>query len=312
MRRAVQVQAVDWAIRLNDGDLPPDQSRALSRWLGESPDHGAALEEARVLLGDADAALASDPGFAKRLLRRPRQGATVLSFVLALALVGGVFLWSDGPTWLRADIVTSVNEVSVVALPDGSRLQLGGRSAIATDFNPRERRVTLLRGEAYFEVAADLGGRSFIVEAGGVSITVHGTAFGVNLLEDGTEVAVTEHEISVAPIGATGPALRLTQGEAVSYDRSSGMGAVRPLPPDTAAAWRQGRLVFDGQRLASVAEQMFRYLPGRVVVPDHALADRRISGSFDLADPEAALASFATAFGLRVTRIGGLLTIIHR
>ncbi len=312
MRKAVQVQAVDWAIRLNDGDLPPDQSHALSRWLAESSDHVAALEEARTLLGDTDAALLSDPGFTKRLLRRPRRGAAMLSFVLALLLGGSVFLWADGPTRLRADIVTPVNERSVVTLPDGSRLQLGGKSAIATDFTASERRVILLRGEAYFEVATDPGGRSFIVEAGAVSITVHGTAFGVNLLEDGTEVAVTEHEVSVAPIGATGPALRLTRGEAVSYDRSSGMGEVRPFPPDTAAAWRQGRLIFDGQRLASVAEQIFRHLPGRVVVPDSALADRRISGSFDLSDPEAALASFATAFSLRVTRVGSLLTIIHR
>lgn len=312
MRKAARVQAVDWAIRLNDGDLPHDQTHALSRWLNEDPDHVAALREARALLGDAGAALAADPGFTRRMLRRPRRVATTVSLILALLLGGGTFLWADGPTRLRADIMTPVNGTTVVALPDGSRLELGGRSAVATEFSARERRVTLLRGEAYFQVARDPGGRSFVVDAGGVSITVHGTAFAVNLLEDGTEVAVTEHDVSIKLIGRSGPALRLSQGEVVSYDRFGGMGEVRPLVPDSAAAWRHGRLVFDGQRLASVADQIFRHLPGRVLVSETSLADRRISGSFDLSNPEATLSSFATAFGLHVTRIGDVLTILHR
>ncbi|WP_159998065.1 FecR domain-containing protein [Roseomonas sp. 18066] len=309
MRDGVRGQAVDWAIRLHDGALGAAEARALDRWLAEDPAHAVALRQARQLLGDADAALVSDPAFTKRLLRRRGRVRLPVFCALLLLAAGGAAGWRDALTWLRADRVSAAAEMPVVVLSDGSRVQLNGRSAIAEDFSAQSRRVVLLRGEAFFQVAADPA-RPFVVEAGGGSVTVTGTAFDVNLLEEGVAVAVVEHEVAVRG-RAEGLAVPVREGQGVFYDGAGALGPVVALSPDMAAPWRQGRLIFEEQRLASVAAQIFRHLPGRVVIASEAVAGRRISGSFDLARPEEALASFAKVFGLRLLRAGDVLTVIY-
>lgn len=310
MQIDIQEQAVDWAIRLHDGDLTAEERDELDRWTASCPDHLAALERARRLLGDTGTALAADPAFTRNLVRRSgTRGTPVASILLALLVGGGLFLALDGPLWLRADVTSAANEMPEITLSDGSRVHLNGKSAIAEHFNATERRIALLKGEAYFEVTADPA-RPFIVEAGGGEIKVTGTAFDVNLLEDGTEVVVTEHGVLITG-QAAGQTVRVEAGEAIFYDAAGAVGAVETLPAELAAPWRSGRIVFERQRLSSVVAQIFRHIPGRVIVARSSVANKRISGSFDLSNPAEALASFGEVFGVKIVRAGDLLTIVY-
>lgn len=306
----IQEQAVDWAIRLHDGDLTAAERQALDEWVSENPEHAAALERARRLLGDTGSLLVADPGFTRRQLRRGRTGGIpTVTILLASLIGGGLFVSLDGLIWLKADVTSAASETPVITLTDGSRVHLNGKSAIAEHFSAGERRIELLKGEAYFEVTEDVD-RPFIVQAGGGEVKVTGTAFDVNLVDGGTEVAVTQHGVVVTGRDEM-QSVRVEAGEAVFYDTAGAIGSVETLPADLAAPWRSGRLVFERQRLASVAAQIFRHIPGRVVVARPSIANKRISGSFDLSNPADALASFGEVFNVRIVRAGDLLTIIY-
>lgn len=306
----IRKEAADWVIRLSDNKVTAAERSALDAWLERDVAHVQAFEKAQQLLGDARLALTKDPGFTKRLIRKKDRPPLVAIAGLALILGGGsLFIAADGPLRMKADVVSSANEMPVVVLPDGSHIFLNADSAISEEFAADIRKVTLLKGEAYFEVAKDPA-RPFVVEAGKGRVRVLGTAFDVNLVDGGAEVTVTENTVSVTGSASEDAAI-LEPGNRISYDKYGILGPVAVVPPGFETPWRSGRLIFEERPLSTVLQEISRHIPGRMVVTSTALADRRISGSFDLSDPQEAMRSFEHAFGLRVMRAGSLLTVIY-
>lgn len=184
----------------------------------------------------------------------------------------------------------------VIELSDGSTVQLNAGSAIAFDITNDGRQVQLLRGEAYFIVAPDPQ-RPFTVKAANGEVTALGTQFDVKLKDGGADVVVTEHAVQVqtsASSSAFSPldTLRLDEGHSVSYDSRNGIGPVSMVDPELAASWRSGRLVFEDQPLEHVVRDIARHLPGKVMIASSDLAERRITGTFDLSAPSTALDDF--------------------
>ncbi|WZB75485.1 FecR domain-containing protein [Achromobacter insuavis] len=66
---------------------------------------------------------------------------------------------------LLADYRTGIGERRRIVLADGSALELGSDTALSVHFDSRQRQLTLHRGQAYFQVAADAA-RRFSVRAG--------------------------------------------------------------------------------------------------------------------------------------------------
>jgi transmembrane sensor len=308
MKRRIAEQAADWALRRADG-LSETERRDLDAWLRLSDAHAEAFDRAQRILGEAGRALRLDADFTRRMLRRPekRGRAATVALLLLLAASAGGFLAADGPLRLQADVISTAGEMPRIVLSDGSQVTLNGESAIAEYFDGTIRRVTLLRGEAYFEVARDPA-RPFVVEAGPGRIEAKGTAFDVNLVAGEVDVTVTEHSVAVAIGGAE---TLVSSGQRLSYDATGILREPGPVPEGFETPWRAGRLVFEDRPLAAVVEEIFRHLPGKVVVADGKTASRRISGSFDLRDPDAALKSFSTAFGLEIVQLGSVLTVVY-
>lgn len=306
--RSAREDAVDWLLRLDEGEPDAPDRETFARWLEADPLHRTAFQEAQQLFRLSGKALADKPEETKRALRgNARRGTALLA---ALAMLAGATFWlADGPLWLQADAVTGVERTSIIDLPDGSRVHLNANSAIAEDFQPQRRTIRLLRGEAYFEVAPDRS-RPFVVEADAIRVRVLGTAFNVNMTAHDTEVTVTENQVEVQDMSG-GARVSLTSGERVAYRGDAGLGTVGTVPSGDATPWRRGRLVFEERALERVVEELSRYLPGRYVVMGAALRERRISGSFDLADPQRALDDFAAVFGVRVLHVSALMTLIY-
>ena len=316
-KQRAREQAVDWLLRLGDGDAGPADQDRFERWLAADPLHRTAFEEARKLFRMSGAALAEKPEETRRALRKGERRGTALLAALAVVLGAGFWL-ADGPLRLQADAITGTDETRIVDLPDGSRIHLNASSAIAENFASTRRAVRLLRGEAYFEVAPD-SARPFLVEAGDIEVRVLGTAFNINVTAIDTEVTVTENKVQVSPLSG-GPGVALVSGERVAYlnpdsleagKNRGGLGQVETVRAGDETPWRTGRLVFEERPFERVAEELSRHMPGRFIVMGNDLRARRISGSFDLKDPQAALDSFAAIFGVRVMQAGPLLTLIY-
>lgn len=309
--KKLRAQAVDWMLRLQEDPEDTALQARFQHWLAEDPARAVVYDRARRAMGDASRLLTSDLDFAQNAAHKPLMRRRNVAALLLLFLGGSIaFTLADGPMRLRADVITGTGEPRTITLADGSTVEMNAESAIAIHLTPGERRIKLLRGEAFFQVAADAT-RPFVVEANKGTTTALGTAFDINLTEQDTRVVVTEHAVMVASEDG-GRAHRLFEGQQISYDPDGRLHAPEMADIDTATAWRQGRIIFEDRPLSSVVEQIDRYVPGRIIIPQSDLANRRISGSLDLKQPDAALDAFADAIGIRITRLSPYLTILRQ
>lgn len=310
---------MDWFLRLKAEPNCPDLAADFQRWLHRSDDHRRAWEYALrtwQLMGEVapvheqlwmDAPRANVIPITGRRWRRP-----VIASVVAIAAT--LFLVLAAPSLLirlQADHITATGQNARVALEDGTVIELGGDSAIKTEMTAAGRHVTLLAGEAFFDVAHNPA-RPFTVEAGGVEVLVVGTAFDVRLAGEETTVELERGvvQVSVGEARET-PDFRLLPGEMAVVNRRDGAVTRNTIQPDQVAAWRSGRIFVKDASIGAVAEQLQRYHSAWIAVPDRKLAGLKVTGLYDLHDPDSALRALVEPYGGRVrafSTYGRLLT----
>ena len=96
-----------------------------------------------------------------------------------VAATGGGLLATGTLLKPAADFATGRGETRSVTLPHASKVPLNARSVLDLQFSAAARRVELVGGQAYFEVAPDPA-RPFEVAADDIVTTALGTYMGVN------------------------------------------------------------------------------------------------------------------------------------
>jgi transmembrane sensor len=312
------LEATRWLVELHESPGDREVRRRFDEWRRASPLNAAAWAETQQLT-----ALAADmppsyegvwqPVVAARH-RSPfampavlhRLGAAMHSWRLgaAVATMAACVAFLVVPAIvqrLAADYTTSTAEVRKVVLPDGSEAMLAPGSAIALAYDDGGRQVRLLAGEAFFDVQPDRS-RPFRVLANDVETVVVGTRFDVRLSDDGVHVSVERGAVRVGREELRpGQAVHVTPAGQVSRAETS---------PDMVAAWRDGQLVAQNVPLRAAVDELRRYYGGSILLTDSALGDRRITGAYNLADPEDALRAIAQAHGGKVRRITPWLLIV--
>jgi transmembrane sensor len=204
-RTAIDAAAARWVTR-NDAGLNPAERAEFERWCASDARHEAAFAHYCAAWSVLDR-----PGQADVIMRelragvrRKRRNRAVLASV---ALVGVIAFWQMRAPIVEPLLTTELRSGGVLlapekrVLPDGSVVELKSGAEIAVEFTATLRRVTLLRGEAHFQVEKNPE-RPFAVEAGGVQVRAVGTAFSVQRDEMQIEVVVTEGSIAVERAGA--------------------------------------------------------------------------------------------------------------
>jgi transmembrane sensor len=303
-------EAVAWVVRLTSGDAGAAERAALEQWRAESPTHDKALSEALKLwqgLGDifpkpiiaADATPARQP---PAQMRRRLQSSSVMAVAASIALLVGV-----GAKYMshwRHDHVTAQGEREVVALADGSRVQLGSDSAIDIRYSGNSRRVRLVRGEAYFDVVHDVQ-RPFIVDAGDDAVHDVGTAFSVRLEGEGILVEVERGAVEVT--GRAAPVM-LAPNQRVRYGKGRG-AHVEPANIAEDLAWTSGHLVLEDRSLREVVDELNRYYASSVVLLSGETGNRRINAVVDLDHIDTWLDALQDSQGVTVTRLPGFVLL---
>jgi transmembrane sensor len=222
---------------------------------------------------------------------------------LAAGIAGCLQVTLAPRLWLQveADYQSPAGARSTVDLADGSRVILDGNSALAVDFKGSERSVRLLAGQAYFDVAPDAS-KPFHVTVGEVDVMVTGTAFNIDLENALIDVAVSHGLVRVSDNTYGQPFSQpLTGGQRLTYDRDVHSSRLQSQPVSQISAWRNGQLIANNSRLGDVVAQMRHYLPGMVMLNDATLADKRVTGVYDIDQPEAALLALVQAHGATVS-----------
>jgi transmembrane sensor len=209
----------------------------------------------------------------KKLRRNAIWSGSVAAAAAPLVVVGYLF-WP--PAIENYD--TAVGETRTVQLADHSILQIDADSRVAIQLSPHLRRVNLLSGRAFFQVAHDRN-RAFVVESHGRSVTATGTAFDVDTLPLGLRVTLVEGHV-VVRAGLAGPVVaKLEPGDSLSSEAGAAPLLEHHSNLLAVLAWRSGRLVFDDEPLPKAINQMSHYVATKVAV-DPSAAQLRISGVF--------------------------------
>lgn len=307
-------KASAWALRLQS--LPDDaELRAgLAAWIAESNVHARAwalTQKAWRLTGRAKAEFAREwPAHRPTTAGRCAAGKRFMAVSLAVAACLLLAVTVPGIQMrLATDHGTSVGQTRSVVLDDGSTVHLGADSAIAVAFGAAGRQLTLLKGEAFFEVTSDPG-RPFSVRSGDLVATVTGTAFDVALTDRSFAVTVASGSVRVGSADSLTEAVDLRPGQGVIVNRATRQARRIATPPSSVAAWRKGRLIVEDAPLMDVVSALSRHQEGRIVVASTGLRGKRVTGVYDLNDPIGALRILAAPYGGNVHELSPYLTLL--
>lgn len=231
----IKERAAGWLVRINSGDISPEEEQALAAWMEADDLHREALFklakqwDSMAILSDLAALFPlPDTGFQGSARHRPSagssekeswggfgqalshyafsrffQGAVAFSLVCMVAIFSLPAMQKILSGMGDPHHVTAIGERSTFTLSDGSVVALNTNSELVVDFSEGRRDVRLSRGEANFEVAKNPD-RPFVVHAGDGVVWAVGTAFSVRysatageLDSAAVDVVVTEGAVKV-------------------------------------------------------------------------------------------------------------------
>jgi transmembrane sensor len=267
-------------------------------------------------------------------IKRVRASTRIRRWFIPLGAVASVAMialiaWPD--LFLRSIYRTSRGEQQSIVLSDGSVVQLNTLSTLVIHFEKDRRRVELLQGEALFRVAHDPA-RPFDVQTPFAVVRAVGTEFNVYNRTNSTQISVIEGKVRVGTAASSAQKSSASVGLARSDDaHSSGASTVhnaiplaagqqvtvsaaaepKPVPSNvsTATAWIQRRIVLDNDSVRTAVDEFNRYNRVQIHVQDEELAGLRISGVFDVDDPQALIKYLEQIQQVRTSRTGTGLTL---
>lgn len=214
----------------------------------------------------------------------------------------------------------TVTRPQIRTLDDGSIVELNAGAEIAVAYTETTRHVTLVRGEAHFQVAKNPA-RPFVVRARGVDVRAVGTAFAVQMASDAIDVLVTEGRVKVSPLDLANTAAHplVDAGNRCVVDSSGTTPRVEPVPPVLAAAqlsWRIPHLEFSRTPLHEVIDAMNQHAldvsTPRFEISDPTLRDIKLTGILRADNIDGLERLLETSFGIRSERTDGKILLRRR
>ncbi|WP_241666041.1 FecR family protein [Pseudomonas canadensis] len=298
-------QASDWLLDLQ---AEPARFEEFDHWLHASPDHLSAWAQVNRAWAAIDQPSSSaqwpQSAHVTPIKAPPRKWSILAAACVCIVALGAT--WLSKPDW-RADFHTGTGETRVVQLDDGSQLTLAAQSAVNVDYRGDTRRVTLLSGEALFDVVHDAS-RPFQVDVDTVVVRVLGTSFDVARNAAGVRVDVREGAVGV---NSNGTPYRLAAGQRLWLDANSRIANHSAVAPDEVATWVSGQQYFENATVLEVVEQLRRYQHGWIVIGNEALGQTRVTGLYDLRDTQRALHALASPIGATVKQYSPLLSVLQ-
>lgn len=315
----IREEAARWFSLSRSGDMTELDRRRRDAWIDSDDDARAAyarLERYWEILGavgDEPIIMAAREQDARAHDRRRflRRGAAAAAAAVVVATTTWTALDSGLADSIRplgrgADdtLRTVAGQRTTTTLADGSVITLDSQSELKVVEMAAVRRIELVHGRAFFQVAKDPT-RPFLVHAGDKTVHAIGTAFDVRLEDDAVTVTLVEGKVRVDQpkrlFRSAKTADLVPGGKLVAAsDRD---WVVSKVDAGRETSWLSGRLTFFHDPLSTALTEVNRYSDRKIVFVGGAVPDTRIVGVFGTGDTEA----FASALELN-----GIARIVAR
>ncbi|MFT3827935.1 MAG: FecR domain-containing protein [Chitinophagaceae bacterium] len=244
----------------------------------------------------------SDP--VVRRMRISRRSWIAAAAVIVVMLTGAGWWWyTNRPESVQA----AYGEIVEKVLPDGTKVLLNANSKIsyACTWNEETEREVWLKGEAFFHVKKTASKSRFVVHANQFDIIVTGTQFNVISKEHTNSVMLTEGSVTL--VTKDGQKIYMVPGDFAELD--NGILKKTVAQDESILAWRDRKIVFSGIPLRSAIHLIEEHYGITVKLKDSALGDKLMKGVLPVDNLDIMLESLETAFKLKATRQGDVVTI---
>lgn len=327
---AIDEQAAVWAVETAHGELTAESRADLDAWLMADTRHrGAYIRACAWLRAAEDAVIASRalatsvptaparasdndsvaPGALRRLASRWSGRAVAGGAAVAMSLAMLVAIGVPVPGLVTRN--ETIASAKIVTLKDGSVAKLGRDAQIQVSLSDGIRKITLLSGEATFEVAKDRS-RPFVVRSGDVYAQATGTVYSVRRVGlTGGAVRVSEGSVLVWPRDERDQAVLLHAGGTVTLDPGPLPTTTEPprstsrrLPPPELA-----QISLDNVPVRAAVARFNRVNSTQIILADPTIGDIEIIGLYRANDPEHFAEAVAAISGAHVERSGPSIVI---
>ncbi len=328
-------QASEWISKMDRG-LDQDETLALQQWMAQDANNKQLLLNIARLYDDMETL-----GKLKDLFPEPSVSpqpktpvfALAASFMLASLLLffslNWTSLWSPsaGQNLVLSEqsFQTGVGESQQHLLPDGSEILLNTDSVLEVTYTAQQRVLQLSQGELHVKVSHD-SERPLTVYAEGQVMQAVGTAFNVEISNGSVELIVTEGIVRIAEQDASRAdpirpervrlpedMLALSQGEAALL--GAGEPEVQPVPEQELSAmlsWHQGELVFRGEPLAEVLNEVSRYNQVEFELAQSGMSEIAVAGLFKANDLQGFLTALSRNFDIQSQQLEGQKILLSK
>lgn len=332
--KSVQEQANLWITRLDKG-LSSEEKQQLTAWINQDTAHYSALSRMSSLWGDISTQHELQGLFGAKQEKKPASDYLMKGF-LAASIASVALLLTNlandvGQLWQGSETSTSYQlayqtfntqygQQKEVTLTDGSIVKLNTNTVIEVAYSDKQRKITLIRGEAKFDVAKDKQ-RPFTVISGQNAFTALGTIYNVQrdsahdmelVVEEGRVLVSKANIARTTLLKAIKPSKQhenpaaltnaniISAGEKIAIIDTKLAKKQKISLPDinNELAWQQGMIIFDGESLAQVLTEVSRYNDVNFMPISTDIAKLKVSGYFKTNDINGLLQSLNYNFAI--------------
>lgn len=307
-------QASRWIARLEADDVSLADHKRFRAWLARSSENRSAYEDVARTWDKLDLLKFLEPAEVPEAPPRSRRWLLLSGAVGVgvIATAAGFVIPAAIEDASATPYATRIGERKNVVLGDGSSAELNADTLLRVWLSPSVRRVRLSKGEALFDVHADLS-RPFVVETAFGEVRASGTRFLVKLGAQSARATVFQGAVSgVRPGGLFTRSVTASAGAHTEIILGREGLSSTTLAPEILAhrlAWREGMLAFDGETLADAALELERQTGVRFAFADADAANLRVGGYIHAADLNAFVELVRLDLGLHAHRDGDIVTI---
>lgn len=320
--------ACDWIAKIDRG-LSKSETSQFQAWLYEKPAHLTQMLKTAKMWDKMDDLERLSDIFPQNQVKRKKSsivwGSLAASLILAFTLtfynVADLFNTNHNVIAIKpieSTYQTKTGEIDTITLPDDSVLVLNTNTIVHMKYTNNVRVLELQQGEIHIDVAHDKS-RPLSVLANGKMMQAVGTSFNVEVTKKLVELIVTEGKVLVEnkstnqfkadlanhKIKLPKSSLAVSKGEKVDLDidkKSTVTKEVVKLAPIdiiTSLSWQERKLIFRGETLAYVVDEIGRYTDLKIELDnDEKLKKTNVIGVFKTGDVTELLAEFKKHFNI--------------
>ncbi len=177
-----------------------------------------------------------------------------------------------------ADYKTATSEVKNIVLDDGSMLSLAPKSAIKVDYTTGQRRIELIQGDIYIDVAKNPA-RPFIVHTKQADYQALGTRFIVNQYTDTSALNMLHSRVQArANLTAQAKPLIVSEGQRIQVD-AHGLGKIEVFDTQMfKTSWQMQQIQANELALPDLLNRLNAYHSGYMIFNEKELSQIKVTG----------------------------------